>query len=90
MNEKSKKYIYETTGLTIEQIKNTDFEDLDVLIGKRNGRKIKGYIINDNLISRGQVYAEKERFLYMDEVDKGLKKHDRRKSAFVKRNISTV
>jgi hypothetical protein len=90
LDAKSRKSIFETTGMTVEQIIDTDFEDLDAQIAKKVGHKIKGYIKNESLISRGQVYAEMERFLRMDEVDKGLKKHDGRKSAFVRKTVSTI
>ena len=87
LSAKSCKNIYETTGMTVEQIKNMDFEDIDIRIGKKIGHRIKDYIINDSLISRGQVYAETGRFLHMDIVDKGLKKHDKRKSRIIKKFI---
>lgn len=90
LNEKSRKSIYKATGMTVEQIIDMDFEDIDAHIGKQAGHKIKKYIIDDRLASRGQVYSEMERFIHMDEVDKGLRKHDRRKSAFVRKTISTI
>lgn len=90
LNGKSRRNIYETTGMTVEQIINMDFEDIDKHIGEKVGHKIKDYIRNDILMNRGQVYAETERFLHMNEIDKGLRKHDRRKSAFVRKTVSTV
>ena len=35
---------------------------------------------------RDNVYTETKRFITMDEVDKGLKKRDKRKSAFIRKN----
>ncbi|MCD7835201.1 MAG: hypothetical protein LUG83_00780 [Lachnospiraceae bacterium] len=90
LNATSRKNIYEATGMTVEQIIDTDFEDIDAHIAKRVGHKIEKYIIDERLASRGQVYSETERFLHMDEVDKGLERHDRRKSAFVRKSISTI
>lgn len=86
----SKKNILEATGMTVEQIIDMDFEDIDAHIGKKVGHKITEYIIDDRLASRGQVYSQTERFINMDEVDKGLKKHDRRKSAFVRKSVPTI
>lgn len=80
LNANSKRSIFETTGMTVEQIGNMDFEDIDAHIGKKVGHKIAEYIIDDALASRGQVYSQTDRFINMDEVNKGLKKHNRRKS----------
>lgn len=90
LDASSKKNILEATGMTVEQIIDMDFEEIDVRIGKKVGHKITEYIIDDRLATRGQVYSQTERFINMDEVDKGLKKHDRRKSAFVRKSISTI
>lgn len=90
LDAKSRENIFEATGMTVEQINDMDFEDIDAHIGKKVGHKIKKYIIDESLASRGQVYSDMKRFLYNDEVDKGLKKHDRRKSAFVRKTVSTV
>jgi aspartyl aminopeptidase len=90
LDAKSRENIFEATGMTVEQIIDMDFEDIDARIGKKVGHKIKKYIVDERLASRGQVYSEMERFLHMDEADKGLKKHDRRKSPFVKKVISTI
>lgn len=84
LDAKSQENIFEATGMTVEQIIDMDFEDIDDYIGKKVGHKIEKYIIDERFTSRGQVYSETKRFLYMDEVDKGLKKHDRRKSEFIK------
>ena len=78
LNEKSRKGIFESTGMNVEQIIDTDFDEIDAIIGKKIGHKITEYMTGDNFIGRGQVYAETGRFLYMDEVDKGLRKNDRR------------
>ncbi|MCM1038818.1 MAG: hypothetical protein NC434_05790 [Ruminococcus sp.] len=90
LDAKSRENIFKTTGMTVEQIIDMDFEDIDARIGEKIGHKIKKYIIDESVVSRGQVYSETERFLYMDEVDKGLKKHDGRKSAFVRKTVSTI
>lgn len=90
LGAKSRKNIYETTGMTVEQIINSDFDEIDAKIGEKVGHKISDYIRNENLISRGQVYAETGRFLYIDQVDKELGKHDRRKSKFVRKTISAI
>ncbi len=90
LNAKSQKNIFMATGMTVEQIIDTDFEDIDAHIAKRVGHKITEYILDERLTGRGQVYSEAERFLVMDEVDKELEKHDRRKSAFVRKTISTI
>lgn len=76
--------------MTVEQIGDMDFEDIDARIGKKVGHKITEYIIDDALASRGQVYSQTDRFINMDEVDKGLKKHDKRKSAFVRKFVSAI
>lgn len=90
LDASSKKNILDTVGMTVEQIFDTDFEDIDAHIGKKVGHRITEYITDDNLVGRGQVYSETGRFLNMDETDKGLKEHDRRKSAFVRKTISTI
>ena len=90
LDAKSRENIYEATGMTVEQIIDMDFEDIDAHIGKKVGHKITEYIIDECLAVRGQPYSETGRFLRMDEVDKGLKKHDRRKSAFVRRTVQTI
>lgn len=90
LGEKSRENIYETTGMTVEQIMNSDFEEIDAKIGEKVGHKISGYIKNGSLISCGSVYAETGRFLYIDQVDKELGKHDRRKSKFVRKTISAI
>lgn len=89
-DEESRENILKTTGMTVEQIIDMDFEDIDVYIGKNVGHKITKYILDERLASRGQVYSETERFLSMEEIDKGLRKHDKRKSAFVRKTISTI
>ena len=76
--------------MTVEQIINMDFDEIDAHIGKKIGHKITEYIMDESLVGRGQVYSETKRFIHMDEVDKGLKKHDRRKSTFVRKNVSTI
>lgn len=90
LNKNSQENIFDATGMTVEQIVDMDFEDIDAHIAKRVGHAITEYIIDDRLASRGQVYSETERFLTMDEVDKELRKHDRRKSAFIRKTVSTV
>lgn len=90
LDGKSQENIYKATGMTVEQIIDADFEEIDAHISKRVGHKITDYIMEDSLAGRGQVYSEAERFLNMDEVDKGLKEHDRRKSAFVRKTVSTI
>ena len=84
LNKKSQESVYEATGLTVDQIADMDFDEIDASIAKRVGHVITDYILDDSLASRGQVYSETKRFLRMDEVDKGLEKHDRRKSSFIK------
>lgn len=76
--------------MTVQQIIDADFEDIDAYIAKRVGHKITEYILDESLAGRGQVYSEAERFLVIDEVDKELEKHDRRKSAFVRKFLSTI
>lgn len=90
LGKSSKKNILEATGMTVEQIIDMDFEDIDAHIGVKVGHKITEYLIDDSLVTRGQVYSQTERFINMDEVDKGLKKHDRRKSAFVRKSVPTI
>ena len=90
LGKSSKKNILEATGMTVEQIIDMDFEDIDAHIGAKVGHKITEYLIDDRLVTRGQVYSQAERFINMDEVDKGLKKHDRRKSAFVRKSVPTI
>ena len=90
LNAKSRENIFKATGMTVEQIIDTDFDEIDAHIGRKVGHKISAYIMDDSLSGRGQVYSETERFLHMDEVDKGLKKHDRRKSSFVRKTVSTI
>jgi hypothetical protein len=90
LDAKTRENIFKATGMTVEQIIDTDFDEIDAHIGRKVGHKITEYIMDDSLASRGQIYSETERFLYMDEVDKGLKKYDRRKSAFVRKTVSTI
>lgn len=90
LNADSKKSIFEATGMTVEQIIDMDFDDIDARIGKKIGHKITGYIIDDALASRGQVYSQIDRFINMDEVDKGLSEHDRRKSAFIRKSVPAI
>lgn len=90
LDAESRENIYEATGMTVEQIIDTDFEDIDIHIGKKAGHKIKKYIVDERLACRGQAYSETERFLHIEEADKGLGKHDRRKSAFVRKTVPTI
>ena len=90
LDAKSRENIYESTGMTVEQIIDMDFEDIDAHIGRKMGHKITEYIMEEGLVGRGQVYSATERFLHMSEVDKGLKKHDGRKSAFVRKTVPTI
>ena len=71
LDAKSRENIFEATGMTVEQIIDMDFDEIDAHIGKKVGHKVRKYIIDERLASRGQVYSEAERFLRMDEVDKG-------------------
>lgn len=90
LNAKSREHVFEATGMTLEQIANMDFEDIDKFISQKVKHKIKDYILDERLVGRGQVYSHAKRFITMEEVDRNLKKNDRRKSAFVKRSISKV
>ena len=92
LNVLSQNNIFKATGMTVEQIINTDFEDIDNHIAKRVGHRITEYILDERLASQEQVYSEAERFITMDEVDKELGKHDRRKSRFIRKifKISSI
>lgn len=90
LDVESRENIFKATGMTVEQIINMDFDEIDAHIGRKVGHKITEYIMDDSLAGRGQVYSETKRFLYMEDVDKGLKEHDRRKSLFIKKNVSTI
>lgn len=87
LNDVSKKNILDKTGMTVEEIIDTDFETIDEILGKKVGHKITEYLIDSAHVTRGQVYASENRFITMEEVDKGLSKHDRRKSKFIKENL---
>ena len=90
LNSKSQDNIYETTGLTVEQIADMDFSDIDASISKKVKHAISDYILDERLLGRGQVYAYKKRFITMEEVDRKLRQNDRRKSPFVRKNLPTV
>ena len=68
-------------------IADMDFEEIDTKISHKLGRKVSGYIKDDALLGRGQVYLAENRFISAAEVERGLATHDRRKSAFVGRCI---
>ncbi len=84
LNSKSRQGILEATGMSVEEIIDMDFTDIDEKIAHKVKHKITKYIMDDSLVGRGQVYAETRRFIDMQEVDKELRKNDRRKSAFVR------
>lgn len=90
LNSKSRQSILETTGMSVEQIRDMDFAEIDEKIGHKVKHKIKKYIMDDSLVGRGQVYAETRRLIDIQEVDKELGKNDRRKSAFVRKTVSTI
>ena len=80
----------EETGMTVEQIIDSDFEEIDSRIAQKVGHEIKDYLIDDGLSVRGQIYAMEGRLLSMNEMDEGLARHDRRKSPFVRKTVSRV
>lgn len=90
LNSKSRRGILETTGMTVEQIRDMDFAEIDEKIGHKVKHKITKYVMDESLVGRGQVYAETRRLIDIQEVDKELRKNDRRKSAFVRKTISTI
>lgn len=90
LNSKSRQGILEATGMTVEQIKDMDFTEIDEKIAHRAKHKITKYIMDYSLVGRGQVYAETRRLIDIQEVDKELRKNDRRKSAFVRKTVSTI
>lgn len=87
LSDESRRSIQDSTGLSVEQIADMDFEEIDTKISHKLGRKVSGYIKDDALLGRGQVYLAKNRFISAAEVERGLATHDRRKSAFVGRCI---
>lgn len=90
LNAKSRQGILETTGMTVEEIIDMDFTDIDEKIAQKVKHKITEYVMDESLVGRGQVYSETRRLIEMQEVDKELRKNDRRKSAFVKKTISAI
>jgi hypothetical protein len=87
LSDESRRSIQDSTGLSVEQIADMDFEEIDTKISHKLGRKVSGYIKDDALLGRGQVYLAENRFISAAEVERGLATHDRRKSAFVGRCI---
>lgn len=87
LSDESRRSIQDSTGLSVEQIADMDFEEIDTKISHKLGHKVSGYIKDDALLGRGQVYLAENRFISAAEVERGLATHDRRKSAFVGRCI---
>ena len=87
LSDESRRSIQDSTGLSVEQIADMDFEEIDTKISHKLGCKVSGYIKDDALLGRGQVYLAENRFISAAEVERGLATHDRRKSAFVGRCI---
>ena len=90
LSKRSRQSVLDATGMTVEQIVNSDFDVIDEHIGRKVGHKISEYILDDMRAARGQVYASEKRFLSMDDVDKRLKKNDKRKSRFTRKSISPL
>ncbi len=64
LNEKSKKSIEKSTGLTVDQISHMCTEDVDAAIEKKIGKKLEFKVNNDpRLIGRGSVYIFLDRLL---------------------------
>lgn len=85
LSDASRTYIQKTTGLSVEQIADMDFEEIDTKISHKLGHEVEGYIQDDALLGRGQMYLAENRFISAIEVEKGLAAHDKRKSAFAGR-----
>lgn len=90
LSEKTKNNILQTIGLTVDQIFDMDCEQIDIHISKMHNHKIEKYILDDRLVARGQSYSYRKRFINMEEVDRKLKKNDRRKSPFIRKPLPTI
>lgn len=90
LDEKSKDSISKTTGLTVEQIADMDFDEIDRHLGTRVKHDITDFIMDSRLLGRGQVYSYVDRFIDITETGRVLKRYDRKESGFIRKIISTV
>lgn len=75
LNKKTKDTIEKHLGVSIDNLKNMDFENIDSLIEKKTKKKITFLQTNDSrLLGRGSVFAFLNRFFDFDDVDKKINK----------------
>lgn len=75
LNEKTKNNIFKKTGMTVDEIINSDVDVIDSNISRKTKCKLSYSTIKNNLlIGRGQPYIYLNRLLKMQTIDKALKR----------------
>lgn len=75
LNDKTKSNIFKRTGLSVEDILDKDFEDIDRVIEKKIGRKlIHSYSSKSTMFTgRGNTYLYLSRVLEKEAMERELK-----------------
>ena len=75
LDDTIKKHIEESTGMSFDEIVNSDWETIDKNIEKKIGKKLKhGSIGGDVMYSRGTPYITLGRVMSLSSAEKELKK----------------
>ena len=75
LNETSKANIYYKTGMSVDEIINTDFDLLDKKLIKPSLKlrnRLSKYSADSRLLGRGQVYSYLKRILSLKKIEKKL------------------
>ena len=74
LNNRTKKSIHASTGMSTDFISMTDIDMIDSNIESRIGKKLTFSTVIGGLIPRGSVYLMFQRFFSREEIDRRLSK----------------
>lgn len=72
LNNKTAESIFQTTGMSVEEIANADVLTVDNSIQKQIDRKLTPAIELGGLLSRGSVYFMFDRFFTEKDINNGI------------------